>query len=205
MHQAATVRELQQRISEMQPLRLDERALPTPPELRRLLPGGALRRGAVTAVEGSLQLALALLAAVSASGSWCGAIGLPGLGLEAAADLGIALDRFVLVPDPGPHALGIAGTLSEVLTAVLLSPPRGMRPGEGARIAARLREHGTALIVLGPWPGAEGSLRVSGSRWIGLGRGHGMLDAHELTVRTSDRRGPLEHVVRFAGGRLQPC
>ena len=109
------------------------------------------------------------------------------------------------MPDPGAHALGIAGTLSEVLTAVLLRPPAGMRPGEAARIAARLREHGTALIALGPWPGAEGSMRVSAARWTGLGPGHGMLDAHELTVRTSDRRGPLRHTVRFSGGRLQPC
>lgn len=205
MNQLATVRSLQQRITEMQPVRLDDRALPTPPELRALLPGGALRRGTITTVQGSLELGLALLASTSASGAWCGAIGVPELGLEAAAGLGIALERLILVPDPGSHALTIAGSLSEVLTAVLLRAGREMRPAEAGRLAARLRDHGTALIVLGPWPGAEGRLSVTGSRWAGLGYGHGMLDVHDLTVQSNDRRGQLRHRVRFSGGRLQAC
>ena len=209
MNQLATVRSLQQRIAEMQPLRLDERALPTAPELRGLLPGGALRRGTVTTVQGeasgALMLALALLSTVSASGAWCGAIGIPELGFEAAAGLGLALDRLVLVPEPGPHATGIAGTLSEVLGVVLLRMPGAPKPGEAARLLARLRDHGTALVALGPWPGAEGGLRVVASHWSGLGPGHGLLDTHELTVATNDRRGPLQHRVRFTEGGLQPC
>lgn len=205
MNQLATVRSLQQRITEMQPLRLDDRALPTAAELRDLLPGGALRRGTITTVQGSLQLGLALLAAVSASGSWCGVIGVPELGMEAAAELGLALERLVLVPEPGPHALSIAGTLSEVLSVVLLRAGGAARPGDAARLAVRLRDHGTALVVLGPWPGAEGSLQVTGSRWAGLGYGHGMLDVHDLTVQSNDRRGSLRHRVRFSRGRLQAC
>ena len=205
MNQLATVRSLQQRITEMQPLRLDERALPTPPELRGLLPGGALRRGSVTTVQGSLQLGLALLAAVSASGAWCGVIGVPELGIEATADLGLSLERLVLVPSPGTHGLGIAGTLSEVLSAVLIRPSGEPRPDEAARLAARLRDHGATLVVLGPWQGAEGNLRVTASRWSGLGFGHGMLQTHDVTVESRDRRGPMRHRVRFAGGRLQPC
>ena len=84
MNQLATVRSLQQRISEMQPLRLDEGGLPVAPELRSLLPGGALRKGSSVAVSGSLHLALALLGEASRGGAWCGAIGLPQLGFEAA-------------------------------------------------------------------------------------------------------------------------
>jgi len=205
MKQATTVRTLQQRITELQPLRLDERALPTPAGLRPLLPGGALRAGTSTTVQGSLQISLALVAALSASGAWCGAIGVPELGFEAAACLGLALERFVLVPEPGAHALGIAATLSEALTAVVLRPTGEVRAGDAARLAARLRDRGTALIVLGPWPGAECRLRVVASRWSGLARGHGLLDAHELTVQSRDRRGVLRHTVRFAGGRLQSC
>lgn len=204
MNQLAAVHSLKQRIAEMQPLRLGEGGLPVAPELRELLPGGALRAGAATAVQGSLQLSLALLATVSASGAWCGAIGLPELGIEAAAQTGIALDRFVLVPDPGAQALGIAGILSEVLAAVLLRPEGAPKPGDVERLAARLREGGTALVVLGEWPRADTVLRVTGSRWTGLGQGHGMLDAHELSVQSMDRRGPRRHTVRFNGGRLLP-
>ncbi len=197
MTQLATVRALQQRISGMQSLRV-ENGLPVPPGLVELLPGGALQRGSSTVVQGSLHLALALASGVSGSGSWCGGIGLPDLGLEAAERLGIALDRFALVPDPGSHALGIAGTLSEVLAAVVLRPPARVSHAEAERLSARLRDHGSALIVLGPWPRAQCTLRVIGSRWCGLGRGHGLLGDHELTVRSEDRRGLLHHTVRFA-------
>lgn len=202
MNQAATVRTLQERITQMQPMRLGDDALPTPPELRDLLPGGALRRGSATIVSGSLQLSLALISAASASGAWCGAIGLPELGAEAAAELGVALDRFVLVPDPGPHSISIAGTLSEVLTVLLLRPSSQVRAPDAERLAARLRDHGAALVVLGQWPKAESTLRVTNSRWGGLGRGHGMLLTHELTVRSDDRRGPKQHTVVFRDGRL---
>ncbi|WP_181158506.1 hypothetical protein [Leucobacter massiliensis] len=202
MSSAATVRSLQQRIAEMQPLRLDDRALPTAPGLRPLFPDGALRRGASYAVQGSQQLALALLADASAAGSWCGVIGCPAFGAEAAAELGLALDRCVLIPHPGEDALGIAGALSEVLTVVALHAPAQPRPGEAERISARLREHGSTLVALGSWPRAESTLHVVSSRWHGLGRGRGMLEDRELTVQSRDRLGTREHVVRFAGGTV---
>ncbi|RGE21547.1 hypothetical protein [Leucobacter sp. wl10] len=202
MNSAATVHSLQQRIAEMQPLRLDDRALPIAPGLRPLLPGGALRRGASYAVLGSQQLALALLAEASSAGSWCGVIGCPAFGAEAAAALGIALDRCVLVPRPGADALGIAGSLSEVLAVVLLRPRSHAGPGEVERISARLREHGSALVAVGDWPRSESTLRVTASRWRGLGEGHGLLEGRELTVQSQDRRGTRRHTVRFAGGAV---
>ena len=202
MNASATVRSLQQRITQMQPLRLDDRALPTPTALRPLLPGGALRKGSSYTVHGSQQLALALLAAASAAGSWCGVVGIPTFGAEAAAELGIALDRCVLIPDPGTDALGLAGALSEVLTVVLLRTPAQPGPGDAERISARLREHGSALVVAGEWPHPESTLSVVGSRWSGLGRGEGTLMDRELTVESQDRRGVHRHLVHFRNGVL---
>lgn len=201
MSQLTTVRELQHRIAQMQPLRSEADELPTPDELRAVLPEGALRRGGTVSVQGSLQLALALVSEVSRAGSWCGAIGLPELGLEAAHRMGIALDRFVLVPDPGARALGVASTFSEVLSAVLLRAPGRPTAGEAERISAKLRDHGAALIVLGPWPRANCTLRVERSEWSGLGQGHGMLDARELNVHSEDRRGPRLHTIRLSEDR----
>lgn len=201
MSRISTVRSLQQRISSMQPLRAEE-GLPAPPELGQLLPGGVLQRGSSTSVQGSLHLALALVSAASAAGSWCGAIGVPELGLEAAERLGIALDRFVLVPEPGTRALGIAGTLSEVVTAVVLRPPARVSAAEAERLSAKLRDHGCALVVVGPWPRTSCTLRITASRWCGLGHGHGLLQTHELSVRSEDRRGLLHHTVRVEEGRL---
>ncbi|UOQ55787.1 hypothetical protein MUN78_08660 [Leucobacter allii] len=199
----ATVASLQQRISEMQPLRLDDRAIPTPEGLSPLFAGGSLRAGASYTVRGSQQLALATLAAASAAGSWCGVIGCPTFGAEAAAALGIALDRCVLIPDPGADGIALAGALSEVLTIVLLRPSAPPAHGAVERLSARLREHGSALVVAGEWPRPDGALRITGSHWHGLDRGHGLLEERELTVQSRDRRGVRTHTVRFAGGALR--
>ncbi|RZT64658.1 hypothetical protein [Leucobacter luti] len=202
MNPSATVRSLQQRITQMQPLRLDDRALPTAAPLRPLLPGGALRMGSSYSVHGSLSLALALLTAASAAGSWCGIIGIPTFGAEAAAALGIALDRCILIPHPGADTFGLAGALSEVLTVVLVHAAERPRHGDTERISARLREHGSALITTSSWPHPESSLRVTGSRWSGLGQGEGILGDRELSVQSEDRRGQQQHLVRFTAGAL---
>ena len=201
MNQLATVRSLQQRITSMQHARLD-RGLPTPPSLRPLFPGGALRKGAPVAVQGSLQLSLALLSSASASGAWCGVIGVPHLGIGAAAQTGLALERLVLIPEPGKHALAIAGMLSEVLTVLVLNPERPPTSSEAERLNARLRDHGTALVVTNAWPRSDTALRVTASRWSGLGAGNGLLCTHELSVQSTDRRGQRTHTVRFRDGRL---
>src|ERR1019366_8519460 len=57
------------------------RLLPLSAPLAPLFPDGALRRGSTTVVTGgpgpgATTLALALLAAPSTSGSWCGVVGL---------------------------------------------------------------------------------------------------------------------------------
>lgn len=195
---------LQRRIAEMQPPPTG-RVLPTAPGLAPLLPGGALRPGASYAVRGSWQLALAFLAEASTAGSWCGVIGCDAFGAEAAASLGVALDRCMLVPEPGPHALGVAGALAEVLDIVVLAGSgvaAGMRPGDSERIAAKLRDHGSALVVVGDWPRVETALTVTGTRWRGLGEGHGLIEACDLTVQSRDRRGERLHTVRFSRGRL---
>src|SRR4051794_15451831 len=100
-----TVRELQSRIRQMQSTKLAVRTLPTLPALADLLPGGGRRVGASYSVEGSASLAMALMAGPAANGAWCGVVGMPEFGAEAAAGLGIDLTRVVLVPRPGEQWL----------------------------------------------------------------------------------------------------
>ncbi|MBA2496786.1 MAG: hypothetical protein H0V33_06755, partial [Acidimicrobiia bacterium] len=81
-----------------------EQVLPVLGALDGLLPGG-LRRGSSLAVGvgragrpgGATSLALAVAAGPSAAGSWVAAVGVPSLGLAAAAGYGVDLDRLVLV------------------------------------------------------------------------------------------------------------
>ena len=202
MSSPAAFQTLQQRINAMQSLRLDARALPTAPGLAPLLPGGALRAGSMYSVRGSWQLALAFLAEASQRGSWCGVLGCPAFGAETAAELGIALDRCVLVPDPGEHALSITGSLSDTFEVIVARFDARVSPANIERLSARLREHGTALIVAGDWARSESRLTVMNSRWSGLGRDSGMFESRELTVQSEDRRGAQTHTVQWARERF---
>jgi hypothetical protein len=180
--------ELQARIRSMQATRLDERALPTLPALQQLLPGG-LRQGYAYSVTGSTTLALALLAAPSAQGAWCGVLGMPDFGPEAATRLGIDLERLVLVPAPGNQWLTVAAAMTDVLGVVIARAPSRVVPAETSRLGARLRQRGSTLVVLGEWPGADATLTVVGSSWLGLGTGYGYLSTRRLEVEASGRGG----------------
>jgi hypothetical protein len=152
-----------------------------------LLPSGGLRPGAAYTVEGSTSLALTLVAEASAAGAWCGAVGVSDLGAEAAAELGVALNRFVLVPRPGPEWVSVLATLAEVLTVVVVRPPERVYDGEAARLAARLRQHGAVLISLGEWPRSEVRLAVRDGGWLGPTDGRGRLVSRQIEVVTTGR------------------
>jgi hypothetical protein len=179
---AQKVLELQSRIRSMQSTRLDSRSLPTHPAIARLLPGGGLQEGSVYSVVGSTTLLMALLAGPSAAGSWCGVVGVPEFGVEAAARFGIDLERLVLVPHPGDQWLGVTSAIADVMSVVVARPPKRASDGAVTRLAARLRQRGSTLIVLGAWPQSEAILTLSQSDWSGIGDGHGHLEARQATV-----------------------
>jgi len=181
-----------------------ERSIPAPPAIATLLPGG-LRPGAVYSLDAPGALLLALLAEASRAGSWCGAVGIPELGAEAAERAGIDLDRLVLVPRPGERWLAAAAAVAEVLAVVALRPSGRVRDADAARLAARLRDRGAVLLTIGPWPQAEAMLSIDDSRWSGLGLGHGCLAEREVDVIATSRRSPAPRRVRVVleGGTLR--
>ncbi|HVN50535.1 MAG TPA: hypothetical protein VMT43_03835, partial [Acidimicrobiales bacterium] len=81
-----------------------DRVVPVLPALSGLVPDRGLVRGSVTVVEGeaATSLALALVAGASAAGGWTAVVGCPDLGLVAAAEAGLALERVALVTEPAP-------------------------------------------------------------------------------------------------------
>jgi hypothetical protein len=197
--------ELQQRIRSMQATKLDSRLIPTHPALADLLPGGGLKQGAMYSLEATSDgygatLLLALLAGPSAAGSWCGVVGVPEFGVEAAASFGIDLDRLVLVPKPGDQWLAVTAAIADVMTVVVTKPPRVASEGNLARLSARLRQRGSTLIVVGShsvWPQSEALLSLSESRWSGIGDGHGHLTARQVTVTVSTRSGGRPRSARM--------
>ncbi len=188
---------LRAKLEQVQGRRLDAPVLPTHPVLAPLLPGGGLRPGAAYSVAPSMSLLLALMSRPSQDGTWCGVIGMPELGAEAAERLGMALDRLVLVPEPGARVLGVAATLAEVLPVVAIRPTARAMGAEVTRLAARLRDRGAVLLVQGPWPQAEATLRVSEGEWAGVGNGVGYLAGRTVTVTVSSKRWPVPRASRI--------
>lgn len=166
-----------------------ERVLPVAPALSPLLPDGGLRRGSTMCVGGgpaATSLALALVAEASALGSWCAAVGWPSLGVVAAAELGVALERFPLVasPPPGEWPTIVAAVL-DAFDVVLARPPARLPLGQARRLSARARERGAVLLLAGGDAHVEGAdvrLTTAAPEWHGLGAGHGHLTGRVVDV-----------------------
>lgn len=182
-----TVRRLQARIRQMQASRLDSRLIPTPEPIARLLPGGGLKQGAVYSVDPSPALVMALLAEPSAAGSWCAVVGVPEFGVAAATAFGVQPERLVLVPHPGDQWLAVTAAVADVMGVVVTRPPKRASDSGVARLAARLRQRGATLLVLGTWPQSEAMIGIADGQWSGIGRGHGRLTARQVTVTVSSR------------------
>lgn len=188
----APVEELREIAGRVAPVALaGEQLLPVVPALEPLLPGRGLRRGTVVGVSGSVALALAVLAGPSQVGSWTAVVGLPEVGMLAAAELGVDLARCALVPDPGPTWPTVAAALLDAIDVVAVGAGEGgvrVRAADARRLSARARERGSVLVVVGAWPEPpDVRLSVAGVEWTGLGAGHGALRQRRLSVVRSGR------------------
>ncbi len=179
-----------------------ERTLPLLPAIADLFPDGALRRGSVVGTDGvgATSLALAVAAGPSAAGSWTAVVGDAGLGLGAAVEAGVALERLLVVEPPEPSAwAGVVAALVGAVDVVLVAPRYQVKSSDARRLASRLRERGSVLIYIsgtgssGTGSSSTGSsgidvaLRVESVEWSGLGAGHGLLRSRRVVVRAEGR------------------
>ena len=160
--------------------------LPVHAALAGLLPRGGLRRGSTVAARGSTSLLFALLARATETGSWAALVGLPNLGLRAAAELGVAVERLAVVRHPGADLPRVVAALLDGMDLVVVDPKR-LTDAQVHRLSARVRHRGAVLIATGAWPGADLELTHEVAGWSGLGDGHGHLTAREVHVRARGR------------------
>jgi hypothetical protein len=174
-----------------------EHTLPLVAPLTPLLPEGALQRGITVVVDGdaATSLALALAAAPVQAGSWVALVDLPGCNLVAATEAGVALERLACIRTDGQWAAAVAATLGAFDIVLVGAGPR-VRASDVRRLAARARERGTVIVAVqgahrrAAWPDAPDlTLTASGSRWTGLGAGHGHLRTRVVDVVADGRRG----------------
>ena len=158
-----------------------------PRPLGAILDDGRLPRGAASVITGSTSILLALLAASQGSQDWLAVVGAPDLGMLAAADAGVALERVALVPRAGEDPAGIVAALLDGMTYVVIGPEARLTGAERRRLLARARERGSGLVSVGAWEHAAVRLDVVAHRWSGLDRGDGYLRRCELDVARTAR------------------
>jgi hypothetical protein len=167
------------------------RTLPVHESLIELLP--SLQRGSTVACNGraGVSLAMALAAAPSREGAWVGVAGLPELGLRAAADMGMALERLVMVAGE-PLWVDVLAAMIDGFDVVVVGQRVG-RLGAGAvrRLQARVQSRGVVVLAVEvPALGADLQLTAEGGNWVGLGNGHGVAAGRRVVVELGGRRMP---------------
>jgi hypothetical protein len=190
------VEQLRQRVAALE-RRSARQPVPTLPALADLVP---MRAGGTYGVD-SASLCLAMAAGASQAGEWVGFAGWPDFGVEAAVELGVDLQRTVLVPDLGDHWLEVTAALVDVLRVVVLRPPATLGARAVGVLESRLRTRCAALVVWGDWPGCEARMTTEESRWSGPADGRGRL--HTRRTRVAVHRGgrPVQRLdLVLAGG-----
>lgn len=214
----AVTSELRRQLAQISPVVLAaEQVLPVADVFAPILPGGGLQRGWTIRVGGDSSaraLGWALLGGVTTAGGWIAAVNVPGIGLSAAQEVGVAIERVLVVNSPDETWSSAVGALIGAVDVVVFGTPRHrVVPSEHRRMASRARERGSVLIEFdsSSQHSHRGSPRFSTqlqydlsftarpADWVGLGRGHGCLQGRALDVEASGRRigGGTRH-GRFA-------
>ncbi len=139
-----------------------ERTLPVLAALSAVVPDATLVRGQVVVVRGvaDVSLALAVAAEPTRTGSWLAVVERSDvfeLGGDAADELGVVLERVVVVTLPHPSTAsrgdGVVAealaTLIEGFDVVMMPVGIALAPRAVRRLQARLRTRGGVLIVVG--------------------------------------------------------
>jgi hypothetical protein len=173
-----------------------DRTLPVAAELADLLPEGGLVRGRIAGCSGpaAWSLAFALVAHASQAGAWVVVVGAPAAGFEAAAELGVPLERLVVVDvEGGPsvwaeRVAAAADGFEIVLTAAPAGAERVAR-----RVRQRLQSNGVVLVAVDPSSpsvACDLDLATADVEWLGIGQGWGRLMARRVGVTVAGRRMP---------------
>jgi hypothetical protein len=183
-----------------------DRTLAVHAALATLFPQG-LTRGSSIACLGAAATSTAFLlcAAASRAGAWLGVAGLPTFGAQACHEMGVALDRVVVVRDAG-GAPGddrswapVLGALVDGFELVLFGGAARIRPATARTVQARVQTRGGVLVLVGSHGPFSPDVRVRTEvTWTGLGQGHGYLRARTVAVTAEGRRIPRPRHDRLA-------
>lgn len=173
-----------------------ERTVPVGDEFVELFGERGLVRGRTLACQGpaATSTALALVAPAIAAGAWMAVIDLPTIGLDAASELGVPLERIVAVTteDSARRWPDVVAAAADGFDVLLVQVPAGLSAGAVRKLSVRLRQRDVITVVLGDSGvmACDGVLHTDAPEWSGLGDGHGHLRQRRVVVEASGRRLP---------------
>jgi hypothetical protein len=191
-----------------------ERTLPIAEPLSGLFPEQALVRGRVLSCCGTAasSMAFSVASEALAQGAWMAVVDVDTFGADAAAELGVPLERIVriesnprLFSDASDEAasdrlaaewIDVMGAAVDgfdiVVTRVPASLRTDRRPAAVRKLGSRVQQRGAVVLVLGD-AGALGSditLTTQRTVWEGLGQGFGHLRCRQIEIEAAGRRQP---------------
>jgi hypothetical protein len=171
-----------------------------------------LVRGQTVVCTGSVAVscALGLVAGVTQAGSWAAIVGMPSIGVLAAATIGVSLDRTVFVNSGSVNQTSTAdsGTRGDSgaalsalvdgvdLVVVARSVMTSLHSSVVRRLQNRAQSKGSVLVIIGDPPATSVDVRLTARsvQWEGLGDGHGHLRRRLVSVEMEGRRCPRRRV-----------
>ncbi|NBO33580.1 MAG: hypothetical protein EBT73_03730 [Actinobacteria bacterium] len=183
--------------------------LPVVAPLAPLFGEGGLVRGRTVACTGdaALSTALALSAAATRAGSWLAVVGVPNLGVAAAIEAGVAVERIVLAQPPRASREWVAtvAALVEGFEVLIVAPPASLSASDARRLQTRVMARQAVLIVV-VMPTSTGETSVFTSdidvhadtvAWSGIERGAAHITQRTVQVRVNGRRcsSPREQTI----------
>ncbi|NBO80643.1 MAG: hypothetical protein EBV42_05250 [Actinobacteria bacterium] len=183
--------------------------LPVVAPLAPLFGEGGLVRGRTVACTGdaALSTALALSAAATRAGSWLAVVGVPNLGVAAAIEAGVAVERIVLAQPPRASREWVAtvAALVEGFEVLIVAAPASLSASDARRLQTRVMARQAVLIVV-VMPTSTGETSVFTSdidvhadtvAWSGIERGAAHITQRTVQVRVNGRRcsSPREQTI----------
>ncbi|GDX33600.1 hypothetical protein LBMAG16_04310 [Actinomycetes bacterium] len=184
----------------------------------KLLPDSGLVRGRIIRCSGDagLSLALSLCSRATQQGSWLGVVGVAHLGVLAAVEHGVALERMVLVQPPNTSREWSV-TVSAVIDGfdlLVVAVPARLSANDARRVQTRLQSRRAVMIIVDNMTLSRSTSRFAPERepdpfvadvildtktksWSGIDNGSGYLQHRDVSIRVSGRRvaRQREHLV----------
>ncbi|MDA3031334.1 MAG: hypothetical protein O3B90_03300 [Actinomycetota bacterium] len=192
-----------------------ERVLPVAEHAIGLFSEGGLVRGRVLSCRGmaATSASLDLVAAAVTAGSWLAVIDVPTLGLDAASELRVPLERIVAidtslgeepseanVAERADRWADVVAAAADGFEVMLTRVPAEVTASTMRKVAIRLQQRGVVMLVLGD-PGSlvcDGVIDTTEQVWSGVGVGWGHLQQRTVDMSISGRRAPGRRCVSLA-------